>query len=71
MDPTHSRFGEYFLGHSGGNVRARHHLDMKQLQPQFDAAVAFIGQELLKGWQADVEQPQQDGPSEERHSRAG
>jgi hypothetical protein len=41
MDASHSRFGEYFRGHSGGNVRSLHYLDMKQLQPQFDKAVAF------------------------------
>ncbi len=70
MDATHSRFGEYFLGHSGGSVRSRYYLDMKQIQPQFDEAVSFIGEKLLKGWRADGERAGAARPTKGRKKQA-
>jgi hypothetical protein len=66
MDANHSRFGNYFLGHSGGSIRSRYYLDMKQLRSQFDEAVAFIGEKLLKGfkgWRANGERAEAARPA--------
>jgi integrase len=41
-----SRFSQMYLCHSPGTVKDRHYVDSSQLQPQFDAAILWLGKEL-------------------------
>jgi integrase len=44
--PEYHRFSKLYLGHAPDSIKDRHYVDASQLQPQFDAALLWLGRQL-------------------------